>query len=202
VKAVAKRIPSDPRVLSLDPSTIGEVLADIRTLAAAAEAPEAGERLLADAADRLDRVRDAVDGVSERPRVLALEWLDPPFAGGHWVPQMIDLAGGEDALGLPGEKSRRFEWDEARAGVPQVAVSMPCGYGTERAAEETRPFLETLAGLGVERVVAVDASSYFSRPGPRLVDGVELLAHLLHPERVEEPPPGRAVELDLSAALA
>jgi iron complex transport system substrate-binding protein len=83
-----------------------------------------------------------------------------------------------------------------------VAVSMPCGYGTERAAEETRPFLETLAGLGVERVVAVDASSYFSRPGPRLVDGVELLAHLLHPERVEEPPPGRAVELDLSAALA
>jgi iron complex transport system substrate-binding protein len=202
VKAVAKRIPSDPRVLSLDPSTIGEVLADIRTLAAAAEVPEAGERLLADAADRLDRVRDAVDGVSERPRVLALEWLDPPFAGGHWVPQMIDLAGGEDALGLPGEKSRQFEWDEARAGLPQVAVSMPCGYGTERAAEETRPFLETLAGLGVERVVAVDASSYFSRPGPRLVDGVELLAHLLHPERVEEPPPGRAVELDLSAALA
>jgi iron complex transport system substrate-binding protein len=202
VKAVAKRIPSDPRVLSLDPSTIGEVLADIRTLAAAAEVPEAGERLLADAADRLDRVRDAVDGVSERPRVLALEWLDPPFAGGHWVPQMIDLAGGEDALGLPGEKSRQFEWDEARAGLPQVAVSMPCGYGTERAAEETSPFLETLAGLGVERVVAVDASSYFSRPGPRLVDGVELLAHLLHPERVEEPPPGRAVELDLSAALA
>jgi iron complex transport system substrate-binding protein len=146
-------------------------------------------------------VAAAVEGV-ERPRVLALEWLDPPFAGGHWVPQMIELAGGEDALGLPGEKSRVFGWDEAAAARADVAVSMPCGYGTERAAEETRPHLDRLATLGVRRVVAVDASSYFSRPGPRLVDGVELLAHALHPDRVPAPPPGRLVELDVSAPVA
>jgi iron complex transport system substrate-binding protein len=200
VAAVAKTIPSEPQVLSLDPSTIGEVLADIRTLAMAAEAPAAGEELLAETADRLDRVAAAVDG-ADRPRVLALEWMDPPYAGGHWVPQMIELAGGEDALGLPGEKSRVFDWAEAEAVAPEVVVSMPCGYGTERAAEETRGHLERLASLGASRVVAVDASAYFSRPGPRLVDGVELLAHLLHPDRVPAPPPGRMLELDVTAPV-
>jgi iron complex transport system substrate-binding protein len=201
VRKVAETIPSEPQVLSLDPSTIGEVLADVRTLALAAEAPEAGERLLADAADRLDRVAVAVEGAA-RPRMLALEWLDPPYAGGHWVPQMAELAGGEDALGLPGEKSRVFEWAEAETAMPEIVVSMPCGYGAERAAEETRPHLERLAGLGASRVVAVDASSYFSRPGPRLIDGVELLAHVLHPDRFPAPPAGRMVELDVSAPVA
>jgi iron complex transport system substrate-binding protein len=201
VAKVARTVPSDPSVLSLDPSTLGEVLADVRTLAAAADATEAGESLLAEAADRLDRVANAVDG-AERPRVLALEWLDPPYAGGHWVPQMIELAGGEDALGLPGERSRTFDWAEADAALPDVAVAMPCGYGTESAVEETRPFLDRIAATGARRVVAVDASSYFSRPGPRLVDGVELLAHLLHPDRVEAPPPGRAVELDVTTPVA
>jgi iron complex transport system substrate-binding protein len=202
VVAVARRIPSEPQVLSLDPSTIGEVLADIRTLATATGAIEAGERLLADLADRLDRVQEALAGAPERPRVLALEWIDPPFAGGHWVPQMIELAGGEDALGLAGEKSRTFDWAEAEAARPEVAVAMPCGYGTERAAEETRAFLERIAATGARRVVAVDATAYFSRPGPRLVDGVELLAHILHPDRADAPPPGRAVELDVSAPVA
>jgi iron complex transport system substrate-binding protein len=202
VMAIARRIPSEPQVLSLDPSTIGEVLADIRTLATAADAIDAGEVLLAELADRLDSVQAAVAGVHRRPRVLALEWLDPPFAGGHWVPQMIELAGGDDALGLPGEKSRRFEWPEAEAGMPELAVAMPCGYGTERAAEETRGFLDRIAATGAVRAVAVDASAYFSRPGPRLVDGVELLAHVLHPDLVDAPPPGRAVELDVSAPVA
>src|SRR4051794_23737084 len=201
VSKVARTIPSDPAVLSLDPSTLGEVLADVRTLAAAADASEAGERLLAEVADRLDRVAAAVEG-AERPRVLALEWLDPPYAGGHWVPQMIELAGGEDALGLPGERSRTFEWREAAAARPDVAVSMPCGYGTERATEETLPWVERIAATGARRVVAVDASSYFSRPGPRLVDGVQVLAHGLHPGLVPAPPPGRVVELEVSAPVA
>ena len=201
VRKVAETIPSEPQVLSLDPSTIGEVLADVRTLAFAAEAPDAGERLLAEAAERLDRVTQAVDG-ARRPQVLALEWIDPPYAGGHWVPQMVELAGGEDALGLPGEKSRTFEWPEAEAVRPDLVVSMPCGYDAARAAEETRPHLEKLAALGARRVVAVDASAYFSRPGPRLVDGVELLAHILHPDRAPAPPPGRMIELDVSAPVA
>jgi iron complex transport system substrate-binding protein len=198
VRAVAQTLPSSPHVLSLDPSTLDEVLADVRTLAAAAGAADAGDTLLGDAERRLARVRDAVAG-AERPRVLALEWLDPPFAGGHWVPEMIALAGGEDVLARPGEKSRVFEWADAEAARPDVVVSMPCGYGTKRAAEETRPWLDRLAALGASRVVAVDASSYFSRPGPRLVDGVELLAHLLHPERVAVPLPGRFAELGVAA---
>ena len=201
VRKVAETIPSEPQVLSLDPSTIGEVLADVRTLALAAEVPDAGERLLADAADRLDRVAGLVDG-AERPRVLALEWLDPPYAGGHWVPQMVELAGGDDVLGLAGEKSRVFDWAEAEAVRPELVVSMPCGYGTERAAAETRLHAEPIARLGAGRVVAVDASSYFSRPGPRLVDGVELLAHVLHPDRVPAPPPGRFAAVDISAPVA
>lgn len=201
VRKVAETIPSEPQLLSLDPSTIGEVLADVRTLALAAEVPDAGERLIAAAADRLDRVGAAVESAGGRPRVLALEWLDPPFAGGHWVPQMVDLARGEDVLGLPGERSRVFDWAEAEASRPDVAVAMPCGYGAERAAAETAPHLERLASLGVARVVAVDASSYFSRPGPRLVDGVELLGHILHPGSVPAPPPGRMVELDLPASV-
>ena len=126
----------------------------------------------------------------------ALEWLDPVFIGGHWVPQMIELAGGEDALGLPGERSRTADWAEVQAAQPDVIVSMPCGYATERAAEETLAARERLAGIGA-RVAAVDASAYFSRPGPRLVDGIELLAHLLHPDRGTAPPPGRFTWLDV-----
>ncbi len=133
-----------------------------------------------------------------RPRVAALEWLDPVFVGGHWVPQMIELAGGEDLLGQPGEKSRTVEWAEVEATRPDVVVSMPCGLYAEEAAAETMRHRERLAALGA-RVIAVDAAAYFSRPGPRLVEGVELLGHLLHPELVPAPPSRRSIELDLSA---
>src|SRR5215212_737867 len=176
VRAVAERLPTQPEVISLDPATLGEVLADIPRLAEAADVREAGDQLVAELGERLEAVERAVAD-ARRPRVAALEWLDPIYIGGHWVPQMIELAGGEDALGLAGEKSRTFDWAEAEAALPELAVAMPCGYGTERSAEEARPFLERIGATGVRRVVAVDASSYFSRPGPRLVDGVELLAH-------------------------
>jgi iron complex transport system substrate-binding protein len=193
VRALADRLPGRPRVLSLDPATFGEVLAALRELGAATGADEAADRLLSDAAERVERVRRAVEG-APRPRALALEWLDPPWVGGHWVPTMVELAGGEDPLGRPGEPSRRAEWDELRAWAPDLVAVMPCGYGTAAAREEASGSPE-LAALGARRVVAVDASSYFSRPGPRLVDGVELLGHLLHPERVPAPPPGRYAEV-------
>ena len=195
VRAVAERVTSEPEVLSLDPTTIGEVLADVPRLAKAAGDPEAGERLVGETGRRLDAVAEAVEG-APGPTVAALEWLDPVFVGGHWVPQMIELAGGFDLIGLPGEKSRTVEWSELEASRPELVVSMPCGYDTQRAAQETELFAERLAGLGA-RVVAVDAAAYFSRPGPRLVDGVELLAHLMHPTLVEAPPAERWRELDL-----
>lgn len=197
VRAVAERLPTQPEVISLDPSTLGEVLADVPRLAAAAGADEAGERLADEAAERIGAVERAVEG-APRPRVAALEWLDPLYIGGHWVPQMIQLAGGEDMLGAPGEKSRTAEWTELEAVAPEVIVSMPCGYYAEQAAAETMRQRERLAALGA-RVFAVDAAAYFSRPGPRLVEGVELLGHLLHPELVPAPPSRRSIELALNA---
>ncbi len=198
VRAVADRLPTKPEVISLDPSTLGEVLADVPRLAQAAGVPEAGEQLAAEAGERLEAVELAVAG-APRPRVVALEWLDPIYIAGHWVPQMIELAGGEDALGLPGERSRTAEWGEVEAAVPEVVVSMPCGYYAEQAAAETIRWRRHLAQLGA-RVFAVDAAAYFSRPGPRVVDGVELLGHLLHPELVPAPPSRRSIELDVQGA--
>jgi iron complex transport system substrate-binding protein len=198
VRAVAERLPSGPEVISLDPTTIGEVLADLPRLADAVGAPQAGERLADEAGERLAAVEGAVEG-APRPRVAALEWLDPVFIAGHWVPQMIELAGGEDLLGLAGEKSRTAEWAEIEAVSPQVVVSMPCGLYAEQAAAETMRWRKHLALLDA-RVYAVDAAAYFSRPGPRLVDGVELLGHLLHPDLVPPPSNRRSIELDLEQA--
>jgi iron complex transport system substrate-binding protein len=192
VRAVAERLPSAPGVVSLDPRTLGEVLGDVRTLAHATGSKEAGVELVRGAADRIDRVRLAVRGAG-RPRVAALEWLDPPYVGGHWVPQMIELAGGEDTLGLPGERSRTATWAEIRASEPEVVVSMPCGYYADDCASEARAHRDEIVGLGARAVVAVDAAAYFSRPGPRLIDGLEQLAHILHPECVGPPANGRIV---------
>lgn len=196
VVAAAGRMDSAPQVLSLDPSTLGEVLGDVPRLAEAAHVPEAGADLVERCAARIDAVTEAVAGAQRRPGVAALEWLDPVFVGGHWVPQMIEIAGGDDVLGMAGERSRTAEWAEVAAGTPDVVISMPCGYGTERAAQETLARGEELRALGAA-VAAVDASSYFSRPGPRLVDGIELLAHLLHPDRVDAPPADRFAWLEL-----
>ena len=200
VRALAESLPTRPRVLSLDPSTLGEVLADIPRLAEAADVREAGERLSEEAAERIEEVELAVYD-DPHPRVAALEWLDPVFVGGHWVPQMIELAGGEDVLGLPGEKSRTVDWAEVRAAAPEIVISMPCGYYAEQAAAETILQRERLAELGA-RVIAVDAAAYFSRPGPRLVDGIELLGHLFHPDILPAPPGRRSIEIDLERAPA
>jgi iron complex transport system substrate-binding protein len=119
-----------------------------------------------------------------------LEWLDPVFVGGHWVPQLIELAGGVDLLGLPGEPSERRSWEEVAAARPEVVVVAPCGYDVERGAQEAEAYRAELEALGARRIVVADASAWFSRPGPRLVDGLEWLAHALHPDRLPEPPGG------------
>jgi iron complex transport system substrate-binding protein len=123
-----------------------------------------------------------------RPRVLALEWLDPVFVAGHWVPQLIEYAGGIDLLGFSGERSEVFTWEQCKAIEPEVVVVMPCGYDADRAQEEAYTYGDELEELGAGRVVAVDASGLFSRPSHRLVDGLETLAHVLHPDLVPEPP--------------
>jgi iron complex transport system substrate-binding protein len=200
VVAIAQEMDRPPQVLSLDPTTLGEVLADLRRLGEAAGVSDSAEQVLADLAERIDAVTDAVEEAEERPTVVALEWLEPVYIGGHWVPQLVEMAGGFDVLGLPGEKSRTAGWDEVAAAQPDVVVAMPCGYDAGRAAEEAEAYATQLAGLGARTVVAVNASAYFSRPGPRLVDGLELLAHLLHPELVGEPlGVDRPIEIELAA---
>jgi iron complex transport system substrate-binding protein len=200
VAAVAKELPSHPRVIALDPKTLGETLGDLRTLADATGTRARGVDLVARARARIDRVRLAVRG-EPRVRVAAVEWLDPVYIAGHWTPQMIDLAGGEDPLGRPGEHSEVITWDLLAAARPQVVVVMPCGYDALRAHEEALAHRAQLARVGAARVVAVDASAYFSRPGPRLIDGLELLAHVLHPQQVVECP-GQALTVDPSRAVA
>jgi iron complex transport system substrate-binding protein len=186
VVAVAARLPTRPRVISLDPSNLAEVLADVPRLGEATGVAEKAIALRSDLEQRLERVRVAVEGAS-RPRVLAIEWLDPPFIGGHWVPEMIEISGGTDVLGVPGAKSRTAEWDELAASAPDVIVAMPCGWDATRARAEVEIRATEVAAIGAERIWAVDAAASFSRPGPRLVEGTELIAHLLHPDRVDAP---------------
>ncbi len=186
VVAVADRLPSRPQVISLDPSNLEEVLADIPRLGEATGATDRSKVLREDLEARLGQVRDAVAG-APRPGVLALEWLDPPFIGGHWVPEMIEIAGGTDVLGVIGVKSRTAEWDEIAAAKPDVVVAMPCGWNASQARQEVDGHSAEVAAIGAERIWAVDAAASFSRPGPRLVEGTELLAHLLHPDRVDAP---------------
>jgi iron complex transport system substrate-binding protein len=187
VRAVADRLDSRPQVLALDPHTLGEVLGDVRTVAQATDAKDAGVDLVQDAASRIDRVRLAVRA-AEPVSVAALEWLDPVFVAGHWTPQLIEYAGGLDVLGMPGEPSEQRSWDDVRAAEPEVVVVMPCGYDADRALEEAYAYADELASLGARRIVAVDAAAYFSRPGPRLITGLELLGHILHPDRLPEAP--------------
>jgi iron complex transport system substrate-binding protein len=187
VRALADEIETHPQVISLDPRTVGEVLGDARTIAQVTGSKQAAVALVSDAARRIDKIRLAVKD-APRPKVVALEWLDPPFAGGHWVPQLIEYAGGMDVLGFEGEHSEQRTWDEIRASEPDIVIVMPCGFDAEIAHREAEMHRDELASLGAGAVYAVDAGAYFSRPGPRIVDGLELLASIIHPERVPEAP--------------
>jgi len=200
VAAIAQELRSQPRVIALDPKTLGETLGDVRTLAEATDSRAQGVELVARARARIDRVRLAVHDLP-RVRTVALEWLDPVYVAGHWTPQMIELAGGADPIGLEGERSEIVSWELVAATRPELVVVMPCGYDATRAHEEALEHARELAGLGAARVVAVNASAYFSRPGPRLIDGVELLGHVLHPDKLPESP-GGALTVELSGAAA
>lgn len=181
-------------VLSLDPTTLEGVLASMVALGRHAgvehRAVEVTDLLRA----RIDGITRATAGLA-RPRTLALEWPDPPFAGGHWVPDMVAAAGGSAVLSTSGAPSARLSWDQVAQESPEVVVVMPCGYRLERAEAEGRALMAHLALAGAASCWAVDASSSFSRPGPRLVDGVAALAAALHPGSVPDPPAGMLARL-------
>lgn len=187
VVRLTAHLPGPPDVLALDPHTFGETLDDVRTVAALCDVRDAGAALLRRIGTEVDRVRIAVRG-ADRPRVAAVEWFRPVYAAGHWTPQLVEMAGGADLLGLPGEHSARTTWEELAALRPDVVVCLPCGYDAAASRAQAAPYAERLWATGATRVVAVDASGLFSRPGPRLVEGLTTLAHALHPDRVPRAP--------------
>lgn len=173
-----------PELLSLDPRTLADVFADIRRVGSALALEAAAEELVAALERRLERVGRRVAGRS-RPRVAALEWLDPPFTAGHWVPEMLARAGAEDCFAAPGDSSTRRSWAEIAAADPDWIVAMPCGFDEPGARDQVERLTDLAAWRGLRavregRVAAVDANGLFSRPGPRLVDGIERLAALFH----------------------
>jgi iron complex transport system substrate-binding protein len=176
-------------VVSLDPSTLDDVIASVGVVGAATGAEAAAEDVMGALRERLAKVREAVRD-RPRPRVFPLEWSDPPFSAGHWVADMVDTAGGAPLLTRPGRPSEQLKWDAIADAHPEVVVFMPCGYGLAAAAAEGAALLERPELADAARVLAVDADSCFSRPGPRLVDGVEALAGALHPDVGAEPPAG------------
>lgn len=174
-------------VVSLDPSSLDEVIGCIGQVGAATGTADRAEALMADLRARVAAVRGRTSGLTRR-RVLVLEWGDPPFSAGHWVPDMVVEAGGESLLAAPGDRSVRLEWDAIGAAEPEVVVYSPCGFDLEGSVERSGPVLERPELAGAAEIWAVDANAHFSRPGPRVVDGVELLAEILHPSAPDGTP--------------
>ena len=176
-------------VATVDPHTLDEVMASIASIGALTRRPSEAAALVASLEARLAAVAERVAG-RPRPRVLVLEWTDPPFAPGHWIPEMVVRAGGEPTLGVAGSRSTRVTWDEAEGSRPDVVVCAPCGFDLDGSAALAEDVRARFPGLPVW---AVDADGHFARPGPRLVDGVEVLAGILHPEAHEPSPHCRKV---------
>jgi iron complex transport system substrate-binding protein len=191
VEAALDHLGCDGRVLTIAPGDLAEVLASIRTLGDAVGARPAAGRLVAGLEARLAAVRDRVAG-ARRPRTLVLEWTDPPYAPGHWVPDMVAAAGGVNPLGSPARRSERVTWEAVAAARPEVVVCAPCGFGLAESAAAGRDLLARGALPADAEVWAVDANASWARPGPRLVDGVEALAGILHPGRAAPPSPDAA----------
>jgi iron complex transport system substrate-binding protein len=186
VKA-AQRLPRMPAILSLNPHSLSDVLEDISRVGAATGRATAAKALVQDLRRRIDGV-----GIREpeyRPRVVCLEWFEPLYVAGHWVPELVTLAGGFDALGRKGESSFKIEWQSVLDAKPDVILLMPCGFDVRRAVKESTP-LRNLKGwndlpaVKAGNVYALNGSAYFSRPGPRLINGLEILARIIHPDPV------------------
>lgn len=187
-----------PEIVSLYPRSLGDILDSITRIGDATGTIARAWEVVEGLGARIDAIRSRFSGERDTARVLALEWLDPPFAGGHWVPEMIGLAGGEAGIVAPGEPSREISWDEVSELAPQVTVVMACGFDINRTMEEidtitSNPQWMHTPAARKGQVYVTDANSYFSRPGPRIVDGLEILANILHPEAGDYSPPPDAV---------
>jgi iron complex transport system substrate-binding protein len=188
-----------PEILWMTPRSIEGIFENIWDLGDRAGRAHEARRLVDGLRSELSQLRSRISGGLSRPRVFCMEWADPVFCAGHWVPEMVEIAGGVDGLARPGVDSVRIPWDEVLRWAPEVLVVAPCGYHLPRAREEARrlherPGWETIPAVREGRVYAVDADSYLSRPGPRVALGTQLLAHLFHPDDVPWSGPADAFE--------
>jgi len=184
VRLAACQLPGNPRVVNLEPTTLAGVLESLEIVAQAAGAPDGARSAIAALRARIDTVAQRSTAINSRPRVLLLEWLDPPYTCGHWSPELVQLAGGNEVLGVAGERSRTLDWSEVLSAQPEVILIACCGFSIERTMQDVptliaRPGIADLPAIRDGRVYVVDGSAYFSRPGPRLVDSLEILAHAL-----------------------
>jgi iron complex transport system substrate-binding protein len=186
ISELLKSLRTKPQILWLTPKSLEQIFDNLRDLGAATGRSEIAETLIAEGRARLAKIDAATRALVSRPRVFCMEWMDPVYCCGHWVPEMVRIAGGFDKIGREGADSVRIQWNDVLQWKPEVLIVMPCGFGLEKAVDEARlltgyPGWEDLPAVRNGRVYAVDANSYFARPGPRIVEGTELLAHLLHP---------------------
>jgi iron complex transport system substrate-binding protein len=194
VREAACRLPGSPRVLCLEPMSLSEVLTTLETVGKAADLPERAAQVVAELNARVEAVTSRTRRIGHRPRVTLLEWIDPPFTCGHWSPELVAMAGGVEGIGEAGAPSRTMRWEELVAWQPELLFIACCGLRVERTLQDMpilaqQPGWSELPCVRSGRVYVTDGSAYFSRPGPRLVDSLEILAHALHPE-VHPLPPG------------
>lgn len=188
VMPVLASLPKQPRILQFSPKSLGSIFDNLKTLAMETGRTTEADQLIADGRGRIASIAAVVRALPRRPRVFCMEWIDPMYCSGHWVPEMVELAGGIDMLSRKGSHSIRTSWESVLEWAPEILVIMPCGFGLEdivkqAAALTSLPHWVDLPAVRADRVYAVDANSYFARPGPRVVTGVELLAHIIHPEK-------------------
>ena len=186
-RALRDWLGTPPAVVSLNPQTLGDVWGDMVRVGEALGAPDRGRRLSERLADRLSEITEQVMRIRERPSVACVEWIDPLMAAGNWVPELVALAGGRNLFGETGASSPWLSWEELRAADPEVIAVMPCGFGIPRSRAElhalqSRPAWHELRAVRSGRVYLADGNQYFNRPGPRLVESLEILAEMLHPE--------------------
>jgi iron complex transport system substrate-binding protein len=187
ITKVLKSLRPTPHILWFKPTSIGAIEENLRELGNVTDRLEEAEKLIREGRGRLEQVAALTQGATTRPRVFCMEWVDPVYCSGHWVPEMVELAGGVDALSRKGADSVRITWQEVLNWAPEVLIISPCGFNLRGALQQAsqlsaRPGWTDLPAVRQNRVYAVDANSYFARPGPRTVEGVELLTHLIHPE--------------------
>ena len=200
VARLAATLPGPPQVVNLEPSRLSDIFDDIRRVAKACSVRGRADKVVAELSTRVEAVRQRVARISERPRCFLMEWVDPPFCSGHWAPELVEIAGGHDPLGRKYKPSTEIKWEAVLEARPEVIVLALCGYDTDRARRDYEllrkfPGFDSLPAAKSDRIRIVDASAYFARPGPRVVDSLEILAGILHPAEFPEFSPSRTDHL-------